>query len=63
MSREEAVVRLTDNFALSAEYCYILTCGRDEHRYMDTVVEGKLFRTYTAEAWKALREEKTEKQE
>ena len=63
LSREEAAVLLTDNFELSAEYCYILTCGRDEHRYMDTVVEGKLQETYTAEAWKALGGKKTEKQE
>lgn len=29
-----------DNFSLPEEKCYIITCGRDEYRYKDLVVEG-----------------------
>ena len=42
MTREDVTYRLADNFSLSSDYCYIVTCGRDDFRYYDLVVEGKL---------------------
>ena len=42
MTREDVTYRLADNFNLSSDYCYIVTCGRDDFRYYDLVVEGKL---------------------
>lgn len=58
VSREATTINLVDNFDISSEYCYLITCGRDEHRYMDTIVEGKLQKIYTINEWnKRLREE------
>lgn len=44
ISRLEAAA-LADNFALSSDKCYIVTCGRNEHRYRDYVVEGTFIRS------------------
>ena len=40
--REEVSEKLVDNFNLSANECYIITCGRGENRYKDLVVKGIL---------------------
>ena len=40
--REEVTEKLVDNFNLSANECYIITCGRGENRYKDLVVKGIL---------------------
>ncbi len=32
----------TDDFTLGSEKCYIITCGRNEYRYLDLIVEGTL---------------------
>ena len=40
--REVVTEKLVDNFNLSANECYIITCGRGENRYKDLVVKGIL---------------------
>lgn len=42
--RENITKKVVDNMNLTKEYCYIITCGRNEHRYKDLVVVGKLDR-------------------
>ena len=37
-----ASTKYTDNFAIGSDKCYIITCGRNEYRYMDLIVEGTL---------------------
>lgn len=40
--RECVSTNLVNNFNISPDKCYIITCGRDEYRYKDIVVEGTL---------------------
>ena len=40
--REFVTRDYVDNFSLSADKCYIISCGRNEYRYKDIVVEGTL---------------------
>lgn len=42
VSREEARDQYVNNFELSSDLCYLITCGRDEYRYLDLMVEGTL---------------------
>lgn len=41
VSRSESS-RYTDDFTISSKKCYLITCGRDEYRYLDLIVEGTL---------------------
>lgn len=49
--RELVKKEITDNFNLPAEKCFIITCGRDQYRYKDIVVEGTLREKYTIDKW------------
>ena len=49
--RELVKSDITDNFDISADKCYIITCGRDEYRYKDIVVEGTLRKKYSIDEW------------
>ena len=40
--RENVTKKIVDNMELPATDCYIVTCGRNEHRYKDLVVKGVL---------------------
>ncbi len=40
--RELVTRDYVDNFSISADKCYIISCGRNEYRYKDIVVEGTL---------------------
>ena len=40
--REEVTEKLVDNFNLSANECYIITCGRGENQYKNLVGKGIL---------------------
>lgn len=40
LTREEVRDNYVDNFSLSSDKCYIITCGRGESRYKDLVIEG-----------------------
>lgn len=40
--REIVTKDYVDNFSLPADKCYIISCGRNEYRYKDIVVEGTL---------------------
>lgn len=40
--RSNITQNYVDNFSISSDKCYILTCGRNEYRYKDIVVEGTL---------------------
>lgn len=40
--REMVTKNIVDNFTLPADKCYIISCGRNEYRYKDIVVEGTL---------------------
>lgn len=42
--RESVTTQYVDNFNLLKETCYIVTCGRNENRYKDIVVEGVLYK-------------------
>ncbi len=41
VSRSESV-KYTDDFSLGKEICYLITCGREEYRYLDLFVKGEL---------------------
>ncbi len=45
--REEVTEQIVDNFNLSKEECYIITCGRGENRYKDLIVKGILQSHYS----------------
>lgn len=49
--RELVKKDITDNFSLPADKCFIITCGRDQYRYKDIVVEGTLREKYTIAEW------------
>ena len=49
--RELVKWEITDNFSLPADKCYIITCGRDQYRYKDIVIEGTLREKYSIEEW------------
>lgn len=40
--RENVTRKVVDNMELPETDCYIITCGRNEHRYKDLVVKGTL---------------------
>ena len=40
--REIITREYVDNFSISADKCYLISCGRNEYRYKDIVVEGTL---------------------
>ena len=40
--RELVTRDYVDNFSIPADKCYIISCGRNEYRYKDIVVEGTL---------------------
>lgn len=46
VTRESATSDYVDNFTISNDKCYIITCGRDDgvhnYRYLDLIVEGTL---------------------
>ncbi len=56
LSREETTRTLVDNFSLSSDKCYIITCGRDENRYKDLIVEGTLQKRYSLKEWEIIKE-------
>ena len=41
VSRSDST-RYTDDFSIGSEMCYLITCGRNEYRYLDLIVEGTL---------------------
>ena len=41
-NRTRVTKNYVDNFKIDKNLCYIITCGRNEHRYRDFVVEGTL---------------------
>jgi LPXTG-site transpeptidase (sortase) family protein len=41
-NRNRVTKNYVDNFNIDKNLCYIITCGRNEHRYRDFVVEGTL---------------------
>ncbi|MBR5348258.1 MAG: sortase, partial [Lachnospiraceae bacterium] len=41
-SRSRVTKNYVDNFNIDKNLCYIITCGRNEHRYKDFIVEGTL---------------------
>lgn len=41
----DAAAKLADDFSIDGDRCYIVTCGRNEFRYLDFVVEGILMKT------------------
>ncbi len=41
VSRSEST-RYTDDFSIESEICYLITCGRDEYRYLNLIIEGTL---------------------
>lgn len=43
-SREETTTEIVDNFSLSPQECYLITCGRGKYRYLDFIVQGTLVR-------------------
>ena len=49
--RELVKKDITDNFPLPAEKCFIITCGRDQYRYKDIIIEGTLREKYTTDEW------------
>ena len=49
--RELVKKDITDNFSLSEDKCFIITCGRDQYRYKDIIVEGTLREKYTIDEW------------
>ena len=49
--RELVKKDITDNFSISSDKCYIITCGRDEYRYRDILVEGTLRKRYSLKEW------------
>ncbi len=51
VTREKATSDFVDNFCWPREKCYIITCGRGEHRYLDLIVEGTLKRELTIEEY------------
>lgn len=40
--RELVTSQYVDNFSISGDKCYLISCGRNEYRYKDIVVEGTL---------------------
>ena len=55
--RELVKREITDNFTLPVEKCYIITCGRDQYRYKDIIVEGTLRKRYSIREWNTAEEE------
>ena len=55
--RETATASIVDNFDLPKENCYIFTCGRNENRYKDLIVEGHLEKHMTTVEWEELQEQ------
>ena len=49
--RELVKKDITDNFTLTADKCFIITCGRDQYRYKDIVVVGTLREKYSIDEW------------
>ena len=49
--RELVKKDITDNFSLPADKCFIITCGRDQYRYKDIIVEGTLREKYKIAEW------------
>ena len=49
--RESVTRDIVDNFDISKDKCYIITCGRDEYRWRDIVLVGDLKEVYTLEEW------------
>ena len=49
--RELVKKAITDNFSLPTDKCFIITCGRDQYRYKDIIVEGTLREKYTIDEW------------
>ena len=49
--RELVKKDITDNFSLPTDKCFIITCGRDQYRYKDIIVEGTLKEKYTIDEW------------
>ena len=49
--RELVKKDITDNFSLPTDKCFIITCGRDQYRYKDIIVEGTLREKYTIDEW------------
>ncbi len=41
ISRSDST-KYTDDFSIDNDKCYIITCGRNEYRYLDLIVEGSL---------------------
>ena len=41
-NRTRVTKNYVDNFNIDKNLCYIITCGRNEHRYRDFIVEGTL---------------------
>lgn len=41
-SREDTTRQIVDNFSLSPQECYLITCGRGKYRYLDFIVQGTL---------------------
>jgi len=41
-NRTRVTKNYVDNFKIDKSLCYIITCGRKEHRYRDFIVEGTL---------------------
>jgi len=59
MWRPTANEDLINNWDLSSDLCYILTCGRDENRYRDLIVEGTLREKYPLSEWEEVKGELT----
>lgn len=49
--RENVTANIVDNFSLPKDSCYILSCGRNEYRYKDVVVVGRLLEIYDTVYW------------
>lgn len=49
--RELVKKDITDNFSLPTDKCFIITCGRNQYRYKDIIVEGTLREKYTIAEW------------
>ncbi len=43
-TREQTTTEIVDNFSLSPQDCYLITCGRGNYRYLDFIVQGTLVR-------------------
>lgn len=57
--RPETNRDIINNWTLPSDKCYVLTCGRDENRYKDVVVEGTLRERYSLSEWEDVKDEIT----